>query len=302
MPNAGVDPTVVASKDFSHVYFTSSRQLVPGQGVAGEQNLYAWHDGQVDFVATTGQQLSYSGLGSNLTSSENGETAVFSSSREHLTGDDTTGLSETYLYREGGPSMECVSCPQGSAATFPGGAAENLSADGQIYAFITREPISPRDVNNQDDIYEWRDGKIVLVTDGVGEFPIGLGRLEFVAMSDSGMNILFMGGRNLTGYERDGAGQLYSAWLGGGFPPPPPPPASCAEDSCQGPLSQAPGGSAPPAIRSAGRATSALKARSRRRTSRRKRRKRSTAGRRRSLPRRTRKGLADEAPDVADAW
>jgi hypothetical protein len=97
------------------------------------------------------------------------------------------------------------------------------------------------DVNHTVDIYEWRNGVVHLLTDGVTTFQKGLiASPQVHAVSANGRDILFsVVDPGLTGFEQDGFANLYDARIGGGFEVPTPP-VPCSEESCQGPLQASP--------------------------------------------------------------
>jgi hypothetical protein len=245
------DSQVVVSKDLSHVYFTSNRQLFPGLGVSGTESLYVWHHGAVDYISplegffTRPREVS-----------PDGETLIFNSKIEGVTADANGGLAQYYRYSDVDGSVECLTCsppgvpPQETgehaapmlAFTAAPGQAETpqLTEDGETFVFQSTAALVPRDVNNDIDIYEWRNGRTTLLTDGVSESGGGAAPMQLQGISPDGVNVLFKVGLKLTGYEHDNLAQLYVARAGGGFPPPPVPPAPCAEDACQGPLSAPP--------------------------------------------------------------
>ncbi len=249
IPEANAD-TVVATDDFSHILFFSQRQLEPGVEKSG---LYLLHDGEIRFIADAHKVLK-GGV------SADGETVLFEGRREEITADpidtDSPDLpTNLYRYDDSDRSIECLSCnPNGVtraslgvvrlneigtlAPSGPGGRA--ISADGESAAFLTAEPLVREDINGVGDVYEWRDGRVRLVTDGETVFPQGNGSAELMGISADAKTILFKVGARLTGHERDDMAQLYAARDGGGFAPPPPPPPPCNEESCQGPLAPPP--------------------------------------------------------------
>jgi hypothetical protein len=237
---------VAVSEDLSHVFFTSFSQLVPGKGSAGVANLYVWHDGEIDYIAPAVNFNERQGSGMT----PDGRVLIFVSNQPGVTTDATGGHTEIYRWAEADGSIECVTCPTDHAATsesiFDIGGEHALTKDGDSVVFETTEAIDPLDVNNGNDIYEWRNGRIKMVTDGVSLYPNGAGVLVLSGIDGAGQNILFTAGLGLTGYERDNSPQLYAAHIGGGFPRPATPPAPCVEDACQGPLA------APPELPAAG--------------------------------------------------
>ena len=244
---SSLERSIVATPDLSRVFFATGNLLVPGVGQGG---IYEWHDGEVDYVAPGGELTQ-----STVAMADGGRTIFFASSG--LTTDDTGGKRQIFRYSSTDHSLECVSCVSGvtpkahvAAGLNPLNAffnrgVDNVSDNGNAVVFQTADALVADDVNADEDIYEWRNGKIALVTDGVTQYPTGTGRLVLYGIGDDGINAIFRAGANLTGYERDTAGQMYVARVAGGFPPPPAKPAPCGEESCQGPL-QAPPPLSPP--------------------------------------------------------
>lgn len=254
---------VLVSDDFSHVYFQSKKQLVPGQGKAGELNLYSLSGGAIDFVANPndGARLSQN----NALLSADGEVLVFvtansPSAHQDLTADHLAAkcaqlkqttpqpCEELVRYDDRDDSLECLSCRHGAITENSVGVAEappghdfKIAADGSTVAFTTAEPLVPLDVNRSTDVYEWRNGVQSLLSDGVTTYPqSNTASPQLHAVGADGADILFsLVDPTLTGFEQDGFANLYDARIGGGFAVPNPP-AHCSEESCQGPLQAAP--------------------------------------------------------------
>jgi len=244
---------VLVSDDFSHIYFNSTERLIPHVGVQGQLNLYVLSAGKVRFVASSvsasqSMQLSSDG---NVLSFRSGVplTADMIAPQCPVLGEgngsQTGACNELFLYDDRGGSIECVSCRDGAAtvssvslSSF--GKPFQTSADGSTVSFTTAESLVPLDVNSSPDLYEWRNGSIRLITDGVTRYPIGLAAPIPQAVDSNGSNIAFsVASSALTGFERDGLANLYDARIGGGFTPPSPV-EHCSEESCQGPLQAAP--------------------------------------------------------------
>jgi hypothetical protein len=252
---------VMVSDDFSHVYFESERQLVPGQGKAGEGNLYTLSGGVIRFVADLDSSAVQGELSADFglaRLSADGNMLVFSTVETNvpsrtLTADAVAADATTQLYRydDRDRSIECVSCLRGGNTTHNFGGREGpnrglagdfgVSSDGSTIIFPTAEPLVPRDVNKGFDVYEWRNGVQRLISDGVSDFGDDPISSPHVAGVDAdGSDIFFtVVAPGLTGYEQDGLANLYDARIGGGFLPPSPP-IHCTQDSCQGPLLPAP--------------------------------------------------------------
>jgi hypothetical protein len=273
VPNAAVGPAVFVSDDFSHIYFMSRLQLVPGHGTPGSENVYALSDRGLHFVAAPGEaevlRLDPFRLG-NAELSSDGEVLVFGTTTDSppasmLTADsiaDTCDAvngspgtcGEVFRYDDRDQSLECVSCAHDGTTNRAVGVVKSapgtprpqidafaMSSDGSTLAFVTEQRLLPGDVNNDVDIYRWKNGRVSLLTDGVSGFSHGVNTApSLVALSQDGGGIFFtLAATKLTGFEQDGLGNLYVARSGGGFEPPSPP-AHCSEESCQGPLAVPP--------------------------------------------------------------
>ncbi|HEX5712530.1 MAG TPA: hypothetical protein VFX85_04365 [Solirubrobacterales bacterium] len=277
-PGAGIgwtnnhDRGVVVSRDLSRVYFEAPNRLVPNVGEPQASNLYEWHDGQIDYVGSSraqGNGKTSLFTSSNVAMADGGRTIFFIGFDPDVTTDETGETEQVFRYSEVDRSLECVSCmpgvtPKEGVTSNRGGlnaefalGIDNVAEGGNAVVFQTVDALVPDDVNGDSDVYEWRNGRIGLVTDGVTQYPAGTGTLSLYGIGEDGMNVVFRAGVNLTGYERDGVGQVYVARAGGGFPPPPETPAPCGEESCQGPLQAPPPLSAPgsASIAGAGNAT-----------------------------------------------
>jgi hypothetical protein len=181
------------SADGNHVYFAANGVLAAGasQGnckgsvktAKGKCNLYAWHEGQVSFIAPldlegNSDALNWIGTPVEVLNSgtydprtaylgDGGKTLVFRS-QEQLTPYDNEGVPEFYRYRADQPGkIVCLTCrPSGEAVgegpslgwptTFPhiepanivqAVQSRNLSADGRRFFFQTPEALSPADTN-----------------------------------------------------------------------------------------------------------------------------------------------------------
>ncbi|HWX87977.1 MAG TPA: hypothetical protein VNX67_07375 [Solirubrobacteraceae bacterium] len=265
VPQAGVK-NAIASDDLSHVYFTSPNQLVAGKGAqspSGYENLYVYHDGQIDYVSrysnTSNNDIRPGGAGENVELTPDGHAIFFESIAPNMTPDDpgacgTSPCLQVYRYDANDRGLECVTCRPAGA---PPGASFKIaqagssprfggaSDDGRTFIFDSSYPLLPEDVNGTNDLYEWHDGRLRLVTDGLTQWPEGPGEPELVGVTPDGADAFFTLGAHLTGYEVDQTAELYDARIGGGFPPPLNPPAPCSEDACQGPLAQPPALEAP---------------------------------------------------------
>jgi hypothetical protein len=195
---------------------------------------------------------------SNATVSSDGEQLTFLAiPRPRLTSDPIspqceaiggTNCRELYLYDDATRSIECVSCLHGGETTSEVEAHSTesrpdyaISGDGSTLAFVTDSRLLRRDVNDSRDLYEWRNGAIHLVTDGVTTFAESFtGGMAVRGISSDGSDIFYkLTDPGRTGFEQDGFANLYDARIGGGWLPPAPP-VHCSEEACQGPLQSPP--------------------------------------------------------------
>lgn len=263
---------VAISDDFSHIYFESASELIPGSGQEGRFNIYLLSGKTLRFVATAGPEgegcecaIGYDGGGRSALSA-NGDILAFTSPSDPLltaqAGLPPEALPEKctnsvgnlrpcnqlYRYDDRTGSLECVSCLAHGTTTFRIGGQANpvpnglfgVSSDGSTMAFVTPQPLVPGDINGTADVYEWKNGTQHLITDGVTKAPVGISAPAVNAIDADGANILFTADESgLTGFETDGLANLYDARIDGGFIPPGSP-AHCTEESCQGPALSAP--------------------------------------------------------------
>jgi hypothetical protein len=232
---------------------------VAPEDVTGPQNLIRWTTDAV-FVPEAGTEGKDAFTGAaNATSrtTPDGSVIVFES-RAKLTGYENAGFVEVYRYDADAGTMACVSCdpqgdpPGGNAALQSlvpnGGTGEsirplvavypvaNVSDDGGSVFFQAADSLVTTDIDGRQDVYEWNDGVVSLVSSGASVTNDYL-----YAATRNGSDVLFVTGDRLVGEDQNGgAGALYDARVGGGFPAPPPPPPPCEGDACQGEPTGAP--------------------------------------------------------------
>jgi hypothetical protein len=131
------------------------------------------------------------------------------------------------------------------SGTSVGANIDSLSADGGDFAFATPTALAPPDQNTAaagqapaagTDVYEWREGHLLLVSDGLSNWPVGgnSGAVPAVSgINPSGRDIFFEAPAQLTPDALDGYARLYDARVGGGFEFPVPP-RPCPLEVCQG--------------------------------------------------------------------
>jgi NHL repeat len=242
------------------VYFVANGDLASG-ATSGAPNLYLSHGGSVRFIATLDPDPAADANGSGSCAwghfgyycarvAADGSRLAFNSDLS-LTGADTGGFNEVYLYDRNSDHLVCASCaPSGARTTAasqiqnaPGFTAgltgtspipHNLSADGSRLFFTADGPLLARDTNGKPDVYEYEDGKIHLISSGTSDRGS-----SFFDASASGGDVFFETAQRLTASDIDDATDVYDARVGGGFSQPPAN-TPCSGETCKGP------GSTPP--------------------------------------------------------
>ena len=126
-----------------------------------------------------------------------------------------------------------------------------MSKDGQRIFFGTPDALVPEDVNGEqgcpktafkesdiytcEDVYEWHDGTVSLVSSGTGAEPV-----QVIGASRTGDNVFFYTRQSLVGWDVDDNVDIYDSRIGGGFPEPPAQPPSCEGEACRGAGSSVP--------------------------------------------------------------
>jgi hypothetical protein len=255
---------------------------------AGSDNLYSWREGEgLHFIAAlssldSGDWSVPSELIARLT--PDGEHLAFlTTETEALSGYDneksTPGgcqpqfienklegdphCPELYLYDAESHDLTCVSCdpsaarPAGPAIvpawTNPFEGPRYLSDDGARLFFDSPDALSPNDVNQKIDVYEFEQSEVGTCTSQSSSFnPISGGCLSLISSGKSeddsyfmdasadGRDVFFSTRAPLVGWDGNGDYDVYDAREGGGFPEPPPPPPPCEGESCKPPPSSAP--------------------------------------------------------------
>jgi hypothetical protein len=264
--------TVAVSEDGSRIYFKSPKVLLPGAAPNGVYRLIV-ATGDLAYVANIGSSDVGDAPSQTQALSADGSVLIFGSSDPGLnplgTGGDNGGTFQYYRYDDRDRTLICVSCPTdsspplgpvepifglGGSRVEVGPNLKPLAADG-TFAFATTTPLLSTDQNTPPagvdpargtDVYEWRDGRHLLVTDGISDSPLDdLSAPSVLGISPSGRDVFFRAAAQLTPDALEGSYRLYDARIGGGidFPQLPPP---CPLEVCQGtpkgtPEEQAPG-------------------------------------------------------------
>jgi hypothetical protein len=173
--------------------------------------------------------------------------------RDALTGEPD---SEVFLYDAATEQMVCASCnpsgarPRGrSVMSFLGPVTTSaeitsyyqgfyrwryFSPDGTRLFFNSFDSLVPRDTNGKEDVYEFEDGAVRLISAGTsGEDS------QFLDASVSGGDVFFYTAQQLVAQDDDAQSDLYDARVGGGFPAPLSQPV-CGGEGCRAAPSGAP--------------------------------------------------------------
>lgn len=260
-----------AAENGSHLYFVAKGALTGDQentegevAQAGQPNLYLLENGALTFIATLDSTSDRSAWSFELTpeggaaptggastlatrTSPDGRYFAFNSVRG-LSG-DPAGTRQIFLYDAVSGDLVCASCLPGGG-TPPGESAipppistteaeapaylpRGLTDKGQLF-LTTTQALLPADTDGVADVYEYRQGELHLISDGVGAGPS-----FFFDASVGGGDVFFATSDALVRSDTDNALNLYDARVGGGFAEPPPAPP-CAGESCRSAGSGAP--------------------------------------------------------------
>ncbi len=232
------------------VFFYSPEQLDGSNGVPGLENLYDYHGGRAQYVASfEPNPICNRNAGScvdlpitRIQVSPSGAHAAFVTA-QRLTSYDNFGVPEMYSYDPSTETLLCVSCnPRGA----PPAGEVTASADGLFMAndgrtfFNSPDALSPNDTNNLSDVYEYVDGRPQLITTGTGGVATEITPNQerssgLEGVSADGINVYFSTFDTLVGQDDNGSYlKFYDARTNGGFPFVPPAAPCAAADECHG--------------------------------------------------------------------
>ncbi len=253
----GLSDNFIAAKN-GDIYFFSPEQLAGPRGIKGEENLYDYRNGALQYVASFTPQpycreeeyLHYCSAGPVIrmqVSPEDTHMAFLTADR--VTAYNNAGYTEMYTYDPSTEEVTCVSClPDGEPPTSNVYASSNglfMSNDGRTF-FSTRDALVPRDTDGLRDVYEYTEGHAQLISSGTsireltsGIFSFGVNKELFTAglvgVSADGANVYFSTYDTLVGQDRNGSQlKFYDARTDGGFPYLAPAAPCEAADECHG--------------------------------------------------------------------
>jgi hypothetical protein len=250
--------TVRTAPDGSRVYFVTGYALA-GEGTDGELNLWvARADGTQRFIATLdaadGLILSGSGESQNLAAVTPDGTHLAFQSAARLGRYDSGGTTEVYVYDDTTQRTTCASCPSGGADPVGpaamhdptnnfGALPRNVTTTGDVF-FESPERLSDADTDDKADVYEYVDGRAVLISTGTSTDT------HYLDNSADGSSVFLRTRDALVRADTDGGyADVYVARAGGGFPDAPAPPAACQGSACRPAPTPDPGPpAAPPTV------------------------------------------------------
>jgi hypothetical protein len=247
------------SDDGSRVYFRSPHSLIPGALPNGVYRLRVV-GGDLAYAGPIDVDLRMADASSSpIVANPDGSVVLFRSQNSAFNplggGTDNGGTSQLYRYDDADKSLVCVSCPRDGSAPRGATLGGSLDDDGNIVAFATPTSLVSIDQNTAgpgqhldagQDAYEWRDGRPLLISDGLTNWTEG-GAPSGGRVSPDGRDIFFNAYAQYTPDALDAYSRVYDARLGGGFEYPKAIPP-CPLEVCQGtpkgvPDEQAPGSS-----------------------------------------------------------
>jgi hypothetical protein len=238
------------AEDGSAVYFASPHKLAPGAARTGVYRVEVASN-ELDYIAPGIARVG-DALGGSSAVSPDGSVLVFRSDDPRLDpqgGATNGGFAQYYRYDDDDRSLICVSCPpdgsqpRGEALGLPNFATgvvssattyngSPLSSDGDVFVFDTPSALVGADQNTTplgqnpqhgQDVYEWREGRALLISDGLSDWAgggaLGIARAapEPAAVSPSGRDAFFFASAQYTRDALDGYRRLYDARIGGGI-------------------------------------------------------------------------------------
>ncbi len=247
--------------DGSRVYFRSRNRLLPGAVASGGTYRVEVASGDLAYVGYLGEGNFFVGDNEWSAVSPDGTVVLLRSanpSLDALGGQRNGSTAQLYRYDDRDRSLVCVSCPADGSlpkgevnfasarAEGPGANTGPLSEDGKHVVFATPTPLASADQNTAAtgkdpksgiDVYEWRQGRLFLISDGLTNWPINAGggvqAPQVAGITPDGRDVFFTAAAQYTPDAQDAYKRLYDARIGGGFEFPPPP-KPCPLEICQG--------------------------------------------------------------------
>lgn len=259
LSEGGVLGVLGASDDGSYVYFVAT-SAASGKAIAGQPNLYLWHNGALTFIATL-SFLDNENEVSNLYGTASpygdwyrtfaGRTAevapdgryVAFMSKAKLTEYENLEINglehayEIFLYDADTGELVCASCntdatrPTTSTLLPPAinGIYQQryLDNNGRLF-FSTSDAVIPQDRNGNSDVYEYENGGVHLISPATGPTDEAV----FADASENGNDVFFTTQQQLVPGDPGEITDLYDARVGG-RPEEEPAQSACAGEECR---------------------------------------------------------------------
>ena len=235
---------------------------------ADEPNLYLYHNETLTFIATLRGEVGHSATEEDFEDwqeeaqhgapndgfldarvSPSGQYIGFTSVNELMTGESNVDAltekrdKEVYLYNAIENALVCLSCdvPPIGNTTLPRPSrfveekpfgqpvylSRNVLDDGQVF-FTTPNSLAAQDENGVDDVYEYNEGRLSLISTGTSS-----GGSTFYDASESGSEVFFVTAQGLVRRDTDNNDSLYDARIEGGFAEPAPLLPCDSAESCR---------------------------------------------------------------------
>lgn len=109
-----------------------------------------------------------------------------------------------------------------------------VSGNGSRVFFSTKHALTPGALGGFNNAYEYHDGQVNLISDGVDITEVSGGSaVELIGTDESGMDVFFLTADRLVPQDTDAQTGVYDARINGG-PAPATSPASCLGSACRG--------------------------------------------------------------------
>jgi hypothetical protein len=129
----------------------------------------------------------------------------------------------------------------GSTLPSLGIASDPSVASDRLVFFQSKSRLTPTDQDDQYDVYQWRNGKLTMISPGLSPGAEAF----YVGNDGSGRDVYLATSDRLTWQDVDAVPDVYTARVDGGIPEPVMPPVcSVLADACQGAAAAAPAASA----------------------------------------------------------
>lgn len=221
LANVRLGPNVTVfgfAQDGETVYFDDGGKTV------------VWRSGQLSPVTSSTPFVPVDNTGNQSMTNSTGRYFVWRDDNE---------FGNIHLYdAEAGESV-CITCPadggSGGGATLRWGSrtignrsVRALLEDGTVF-FTSPARLVSADHNGTKDVYEYKDGRLALITPGDADFDA-----FFVDASADGTSVFFQTDEGIVAQDLDKSSDVYVARVGGGFPSQnqPPGPAPCSGADC----------------------------------------------------------------------